>query len=75
VATNPGFFMDPQANKFLWGLASGLDLIGIWSVVLTGLGFAICSADGKLRPNTAIITVLVVYAVIIAAFAALGAAV
>ena len=74
VATNPGFFMDPKSNKFLWGLASGLDLIGIWSVVLTGLGFAICSAGGKLRPSTAIITVLVVYAVIIAAFAALGAA-
>jgi len=74
VATNPGFFMDPQANKFLWGLASGLDVIGIWSAILTGLGFALGSESGKLRPSTAIITTLVVYAIIIVGFSALGAA-
>ena len=37
VATNPAYFMDPSSNKFLYGIASGLDVLSIWTIVLMGL--------------------------------------
>ncbi len=72
VATNPGFFMDPQGNKFLYALACRLDVITIWIVALIGLGFSTCSAK-KLSAGTAITTVGVIYglyALVVAGFAA-----
>src|SRR5438270_5711227 len=33
LATNPGFFMDPNQNKFLYGVATGMDLIRLWICV------------------------------------------
>jgi hypothetical protein len=32
--------MDPTQNKFLYGLVSGLDVFAIWSLILTGIGYA-----------------------------------
>lgn len=61
VATNPGFFMDPQGNKFLYSIASRIDAISIWTIVLMGLGFSTCSAQKKLGAGTAITTVFVLY--------------
>jgi hypothetical protein len=46
VATNPAYFMDPTANKFLYGMASGLDIISIWTILLMGIGFA-CTSKVK----------------------------
>lgn len=71
VATNPGFFMDPMGNKFLYSLASRLDVISIWIAVLMGVGFSTCSAK-KLSPGTAIAAVLVTYGVFSLGRAALG---
>jgi hypothetical protein len=46
VATNPAYFMDPTQNKFLYSMASGLDVFVIWSIVLMGIGFA-CNSKVK----------------------------
>jgi Yip1 domain len=51
VATNPAYFMDRAGNKFLYGMASGLDVLVIWSIVLMGIGFA---CNSKVKRGTAI---------------------
>jgi hypothetical protein len=51
VATNPAYFMDRTGNKFLYGMASGLDIIVIWTIVLMGIGFA---CNSKVKRGTAI---------------------
>ncbi len=55
VASNPAYFMDPLAHKFLYGLLSGLDVFSLWSVVLLGIGFA---CQSKVKRSTAIMVVL-----------------
>jgi hypothetical protein len=74
MPTNPGFFMDPQGSKFLYGLASGLDLFALWVVALLGFGFSAASPNRKLKPGTAITTVMVLYGILVLAGAALKAA-
>jgi Yip1 domain len=54
VATNPAYFMDPTANKFLYGMASALDVFVIWTIVLTGIGFA-CNSKAKRSTAIAIV--------------------
>lgn len=51
VATNPAYFMDRAGNKFLYEMASSLDIIAIWSIVLLGIGFA---CNSKVKRSTAI---------------------
>jgi hypothetical protein len=51
VATNPAYFMDRATNKFLYGMASGLDVIVIWAIVLMGIGL---SSTSKVKRSTAI---------------------
>jgi hypothetical protein len=51
VATNPAYFMDRAGNKFLYGMASSLDVLVIWSIVLMGIGF---SCNSKVKRSTAI---------------------
>jgi len=51
VATNPGYFMDPMGNKFLYGMASALDVFILWNIVLMGIGFA---CNSKVKRSTAI---------------------
>jgi len=51
VATNPAYFMDRAGNKFLYGMASGLDVLMIWTIVLMGIGF---SCNSKVKRGTAI---------------------
>jgi len=58
VATNPAYFIDPTGNKFLYGIASSLDIIAIWSVVLLGIGF---SCNSKVKRTTAIVMVAAWY--------------
>src|SRR5258708_7731221 len=58
MPTNPGFFMDPLGGKFLFSLASGLDLMALWVVALLGLGFSAASPNRKLSPSTTITTVM-----------------
>lgn len=74
VATNPAFFMDREANRFLYGLASGLDAIAIWTIVLTAIGFVAVCKNRKLTLGAALSTLLVIYGLLAVGGAALGAA-
>jgi Yip1 domain len=58
VATNLAYFMDPTGNKFLYGMASALDVFVIWTIVLTGIGFA---CNSKVKRTTAIVIVAASY--------------
>jgi hypothetical protein len=51
VATNPAHFMDPTGNKFVYGMASALDVFILWNIVLMGIGFA---CNSKVKRSTAI---------------------
>ena len=74
VATNPGFFMDPHANKFIYFLASGLDVIGIWVFILLGIGFASASSNRKPSLGTSMMTMFVIYAILVVGGAAVASA-
>jgi len=69
VATNPGYFMDSTANKFLYGIASALDVFTLWTVVLIGVGFA---CNSKVKRGSAIGIVLAWYLGYKLIFSALG---
>ncbi|PYX49229.1 MAG: hypothetical protein DMG79_09345 [Acidobacteria bacterium] len=43
VATNPGYFLNPADNVFLYSIASALDIFMIWTLVLTAIGFTCVS--------------------------------
>jgi Yip1 domain len=61
VGTNLAYYLDPATTgKFVRGMASSLDLLSIWSIVLVGIGFACTS---KVKRSTAIIIVAVWYLV------------
>jgi hypothetical protein len=71
AATNPAYFMDPAGNKFLYGMASALDVFVIWSIVLMGIGFA---SNSKVKQSTAITIVAVLYVIYKLATSGLAAA-
>lgn len=50
VATNPAYFLDLTGNRFVYGMASALDLFVIWTIVLMAIGY---SAVSKLKRSTA----------------------
>lgn len=55
VGTNPGWYMNPfESSRFLYAVASELDLFYLWTLFLTGLGFSIV---GKVKKGTAMATV------------------
>ena len=59
IGTNLAYYLDPDTTgKFVRGMASSLDLISIWSIVLIGIGFACTS---KVKRSTAIAVVAVWY--------------
>jgi hypothetical protein len=72
VATNPGFFMDPHANKFIYYLASGVDVIAIWVTILLAIGFATASTNRKPTLATSMTTMFLIYAVLVVGGAALA---
>jgi hypothetical protein len=65
MPTNPGFFMDPQGNKFIYAIASSLDVFSIWVVTLLGLGFATASSNRKPSVSTGITATFVVFAIFV----------
>jgi hypothetical protein len=71
VATNPAYFMDPMQNKFLYSMASALDVFAIWSIILMGIGFA---CNSKVKRSTAIAIVAGWFVLYKLVGAALGAA-
>jgi len=59
VGTNLAYYLDPETTgKFVRGMASSVDLINIWTIVLIGIGFACTS---KVKRSTAITIVAVWY--------------
>jgi hypothetical protein len=71
---NPGAFMDPTAtSKFLYSLASSLDLFRLWQLVLIGIGLK--AAGGKtLSMGGAMTAVFLPWAIWILGAAALAGA-
>jgi len=61
VGTNLAYYLDPDTTgKFVRGMASSLDVLIIWTIVLIGIGFA---STSKVKRSTAIIIVAVWYLV------------
>jgi hypothetical protein len=70
VGTNLAYYLDPETTgKFVRGMASSLDILTIWTLLLIGIGYACTS---KVKRSTAIIVVVVWYLVYKTASAALG---
>ncbi len=66
--------MNPDSNKILYTLASGLDIFAIWPAILLGIGFATVSSSRKLKPSTGIAVVLAAYFLYLLARGGLAAA-
>jgi hypothetical protein len=62
--------MDPVSHKFLYGLASGLDVFNLWVMILMAIGFAANSKAKKSTAFFAIFGLFVLYKAGTAAFAA-----
>jgi len=61
VGTNLAYYLDPETTgRFVRGMASALDILSIWTVVLIGIGYA---CTGKVKRSTAI-TIVAVWFVI-----------
>ena len=61
VGTNLAYYLDPASTgKFVHGMASALDVITIWTIVLLGIGFA---STTKVKRSTAITIVAAWYLV------------
>jgi hypothetical protein len=69
VASNVAYFLDPTQNKFLYGMASALDIFVIWTIVLLAMGF---TANGKVKRGTAFAIIIGLYLVYKVAVSALG---
>jgi Yip1 domain len=70
VGTNLAYYLDPDTTgKFLRSMASSLDVLSIWSIVLIGIGYACTS---KVKKSTAIIIVAVWFLVFKLATSALA---
>jgi hypothetical protein len=72
VGTNLAYYLDPASTgKFVHGMASALDVITIWTIVLLGIGFA---STSKVKRSTAITIVAAWYLVYKIAASGLAAA-
>jgi len=61
VGTNLAYYLDPETTgKFVRGMASSLDVLTIWTIILIGIGFA---STSKVKRATAITVVAVWYLV------------
>jgi Yip1 domain len=73
VGTNLAYYLDPDTTgKFIRGMASSLDVLIIWSIVLIGIGFA---STSRVKRSTAIVTIAawyLLYKLITSALATLG---
>lgn len=72
VGTNPGYYLNfSDTPRFLYSIASSLDAVMLWVLVITGIGFAVV---GKMKRGTAIGVVIGWYAVFALITAGMGAA-
>jgi len=71
AGTNLGYYLDGDSvGRFVKGLATGIDVFMIWSLVLVAIGFACTS---KVKRSTTLTVVIVWYLVYKLAASALGA--
>jgi hypothetical protein len=68
VASNPGYFMNAADSPFWYFIASQIDIFLLWTLALTGIGFA---TTGKVKMGTSFAIVIGWWAVITLAFAAI----
>jgi hypothetical protein len=74
LAFNPGAFMDQKtASKFTYTLASGLDLLAIWAIILTVVGLK-AAAGKRLSTAGAVTAVFLPYVVLLLVGAAVAGA-
>jgi Yip1 domain len=71
LATNPGYFLSPGDNIFLYDVASAVDIFMIWTLALTAIGFTCVS---RVKRGTAFAIVFGWWAVLTLAGSAVGAA-
>jgi hypothetical protein len=71
VAVNPGYFIDPSGSAVLRALLTPLDVVTIWTLVLTAIGITCIS---KVKRGTAFAVVFGWFAVVVLARVALAAA-
>jgi hypothetical protein len=71
VASNPGYFLSPADNVFIYSVASGIDIFMIWTLALTAIGFTCVS---KVKRGTAFAVVFGWWAVFTLVGAGLAAA-
>ncbi len=72
VATNLGYFLDPKASRVLWTLASYVDVVMIWVLVLGAIGFACVS---RMKRSTTLAVVFgwyILMALIMTGFSMIG---
>jgi hypothetical protein len=70
LAFNPGAFMDPTtSSKFLYSLASSLDLFTFWTMLLIAIGLK-AAAGKKLSFGSAVIAVVLPWAVVVLGYSA-----
>lgn len=71
VGTNLAYYLDPATTgKFLHGMASALDVITIWTIVLIGIGYASTSKVKRSKAIGIVVGWYLVYKVISAGLAA-----
>ena len=71
LATNPGYFVSPAGNVFLYSVATAVDIFMIWTLILTAIGFTCVS---KVKSGTAYAIVFGWWAVLTLVGAAISAA-
>lgn len=57
VPTNLGFLFSPSENPAIFALASAVDLVTIWILVLMGLGFAFASGFSRAKSMTIVFAI------------------
>lgn len=70
VATNPGYFIGPEGSPVLRALLTPLDVLSIWSLVLTAIGITCIT---KVKRGTAFAVVFGWFAFVVLARVALAA--
>jgi len=70
VGTNLAYYLDRDTTgKFIRGMASSIDLLNIWTIILLGIGFA---STSKVKRSTAITVIAVWYLMFKLVASALG---
>jgi hypothetical protein len=64
ILSNPGILVNPQSHPAIYRLVSAFDLISLYFLILTALGFSIISR--KISFKGAIFTVLIVWGIYVA---------